>query len=448
MSALGRPMRLTVTVAAAIALATTACSSSKSSGSGGSSPADGGANKASAPGITATTVTIGSHQPLTGPAAPGYSEIAPAAKAYFDYVNAQGGINGRTIDFKYLDDGYNPTQTVTVTKQLVLQDKVFGMVGGLGTPTHTKVLDFLNSSRVPDLFVSSGCLCWDQPKKYPYTFGWQPDYTVEGKILGDYVKKNFAGKKVAYFYQDDDFGADGQKGLDTQIDKSLVVSRQGYQPGNTDVAPQVSAIAQAKPDVVVLLSIPAYTALFKLTSLKLGFNPKLVVTNVGSDVATVSGLLEAFAKKAGAAVKGSALMEGIVSDTYLPALTDTANPWIALFQKIKAQYAPKLPWDGNVGYGMSLAYTFADALQKAGKNPTRKGIVDTIEKGGLTSPGLVPFRFSTESHAGYTGVQIGLITGGALKVQGTPMVTDDATGAISASTQVPASPPASGVPGK
>ena len=118
------------------------------------------------------------------------------------------------------DDGYNPTNTVKVTKQLVLQDKVFAIVGGLGTPTHTKVVDYLNASRVPDIFVSSGCRCWDEPEKHPYTFGWQPDYLVEGKILGQYIAENFKGKKVAYFVQNDDFGADGAEGLDKYVPRS------------------------------------------------------------------------------------------------------------------------------------------------------------------------------------------------------------------------------------
>ncbi len=428
---------------AALALALAACSSSKSS-SGGS--AGNGPNKASAPGVTATTVTIGSHQPLTGPAAPGYSEIAPAMNAYFKWVNDHGGVNGRTINFKYLDDAYNPTQTVTVTKQLVLQDKIYAMVGGLGTPTHTKVLDYLNGSRVPDLFVSSGCQCWDQPQKYPYTFGWQPDYVVEGKILGQYVAKNFPGKKVAYFSQDDDFGADGVKGLDTEIDKSQVVSRQVYQPGNIDISAQVSAIARAKPDVVVLFTIPAYTALFRLNSLKLGFSPQLVVSNVGADAITVSGLLEAYAKQGGAAVKGSQLIEGLVADTYVPALGDTSNSWHTLFTQVKQKYAPTLPFDGNVEYGLAVAYTFVQVLQAAGKNPTRQSLIDAVEKGGLTGPGLVPFRYSKDSHAGYTGVQIGVIKSGALVLQGTPLVTDDGTGAITPYTTKQPEAPANGIP--
>ena len=129
------------------------------------------------------------------------------------------------------DDGYNPANTVKVTKQLVLQDKVFAILGGLGTPTHTKVVDFLNSSRVPDMFVSSGCRCWDHPQKHPWTFGWQPDYTVEGKILGQYIANNFKGKKVAYFLQNDDFGADGAKGLDKYVPKGEVVTRADLRAG-------------------------------------------------------------------------------------------------------------------------------------------------------------------------------------------------------------------------
>jgi ABC-type branched-subunit amino acid transport system substrate-binding protein len=420
-------------VTAVAALMASACSSGGSKGS-------------NAPGVTSTTVTIGSTQPLTGPAAPGYSEIAPAAQAYFNYVNDNGGVNGRKITLKYLDDAYNPTQTLTLTKQLVLQDKVFAVVGALGTPTHTKVVDYLNQQRVPDLFVASGCSCWDQPKQHPYTFGWQPDYVVEGKILGDYITKNYAGKKVAYFYQDDDFGRDGMKGLDTYLDKSLVVSRQPYQPGNTDVAAQVAAIARAKPDVVVLETIPAYTALFKLTALKLGFNPTMVVSNVGSDPITVSGLLENFAKQAGASVKGDQLIEGIVTDSYLPPIGDTSNSWVTLFKKVHDKYVPKLPFDGNVGYGMAYAYTFVQALQAAGKDPTRQKLVDALEKGGLAGPGLVPYRYSSSSHAGFTGVQVGTIKSGVITVSGTPMTTDDGTGPIAPYTTQPPAAPANGVP--
>jgi ABC-type branched-subunit amino acid transport system substrate-binding protein len=428
-------LRVIIAITAATALSVTACGSNNPT------------TTANAPGVTDTTVTIGSTDPLTGPAAPGYSEIPAAAQAYFSYVNANGGINNRKITLKYLDDAYNPTQTVTLTKQLVLQDKVFAMMGALGTPTHTKVVDFLNSSRVPDLFVASGCTCWDMPKQHPYTFGWQPDYTVEGKILGQYITQNFAGKKVAYFFQDDDFGLGGVAGLDKYIKPDLVVSRQSYQPGGTDVTAQVSAIANAKPDVVVLFTIPAYTALFKLTSLKLGFAPTIAVSNVGSDPTTTEGLLQAFAKQAGSAITQPAqLIEGIVTDTYLPSLGDASNSWTSLFKKIHDQYLPKLPFDGNVVYGMASAYTFAQALAAAGKNPSRQGVIDALEKGNLSGPGLVPFRYSSSSHAGYTGVQVGTIHAGQIVVTGSPLTTDDGSGAIQPFSGTPASAPANGIP--
>src|SRR6185295_8942256 len=262
-----------VTVAA---FSVAACSSGSSSSSSSSSSSGSGSSNssaaltASAPGITPTQITIGSHQPLTGPAAPGYSEIAPASAAYFAYVNAHGGVNGRKIVYKYLDDGYNPTKTASVVGQLVLQDNVYAMFDGLGTPTHLAAVSFLNAEKVPDVFVASGCECWNDPTKYPQTFGWQLDYIREGKILGQYVKQHFAGKKVGFFYQNDEFGQDGVKGLLDELPASTVVSKQTYDPTNTNIGPAVAALRASGAQVVVSFSIPAFTALLKLNSLKLG----------------------------------------------------------------------------------------------------------------------------------------------------------------------------------
>jgi ABC-type branched-subunit amino acid transport system substrate-binding protein len=400
----------------------------------------GGSSSSSSPGVTKTTVLIGSHQPLTGPAAPGYSEIAPAAKAFFQYLNAQGGVNGRKINLIYKDDGYNPTKTVEVVKQLVLQNKVFAIWGGLGTPTHTKVVDFLNSSRVPDLFVSSGCPCWDDGSAHPYTFGWQPNYTIEGKILGQYLKQKFAGKKVGVFYQDDDFGQGGLAGLKQQLGSQIVAAKP-YQPTVTNVAPQITAIQKSGAEVLVDFSIPAFTALERLTSFKLGYKPQLVVSNVGIDPTTVGGLLKSFSK----GKADTALIEGAITDAYLPSPTDTSNGWIQLFQKIHDKYDAKAPFDGNVEYGMASAYTFAQALKNAGKTPSRQGLVDAVEKGGFTGPGLVPFRYSKSVHGGYGGGQIATIKNGKIVTQGQPMVTDPAGGPITVSNMKEAAPGDNGV---
>jgi branched-chain amino acid transport system substrate-binding protein len=438
---------------AVLAMAAVACSSSsKSSGassattaatgtSGGPSSSAAAANTASAPGVTATDVTIGSTQPLTGPAAPGYSEIAPAANAYFSWVNDHGGVHGRKITFKYLDDAYNPAMTTSDTRQLILQDNVYALFDALGTPTHSAVVDFVNSSKVPDLFVASGCVCWNNPTQHPYTFGWQTDYVVEGEIQGQYVAKNFAGKKVGYFVQNDDFGQGGVKGLDTQIPSSAVVSRQTYVPTNINVAPQIEALQAAGAQVVVMYTIPAFTTLALLTAAKIGFHPTWVVSNVGSDPTTLAGLLKNFSK--GAA--GASLAEGIITDSYAVPVGDSSNAWVQLWKQIHDKYIPTLPFDGNVTYGMATAYTFVQALAEAGQNPTRASIVSAVEANKFSGPGLVPFSFSPTNHQGYSGVQMGMIQNGAIVLTGSAYTATD-TGNIQPYSTTPPAPPANGIP--
>ena len=439
-----------VAVATAAVFTVAACSSSGSSSSApGTSTSTGSSTApltASAPGITATTITIGSHQPLTGPAAPGYDEIAPASTAYFDWVNAHGGVDGRKIVYKYLNDAYDPTTTASVVRQLVLQDNVYAIFNGLGTPTHLAVVSFLNSEKVPDVFVASGCDCWDNPTQDPETFGWQLDYIREGKILGQYVAQHFKGKKIGFFYQDDEFGMDGVKGLEDEIPASQVVAKESYVDTNVNVAPQVAKLRAAGAQVVVSFSIPAFTALLKLTSLKLGFSPQLVVSDVGSDPITLSGLLESFAKQGGATVNGNQLTQGIITDGYLPALS-ASDSWYVLFKKIHDLYDAKEPLDGNFFYGMAVAYTFVQAMLKAGRNPTRADLVNAINGGLPQGPMLAPFAYSAGDHDGVTGARIGVITNGVIVEQGPVLVTDaTATGAITDYTGSEQQAPASGVP--
>jgi ABC-type branched-subunit amino acid transport system substrate-binding protein len=437
---------ITTVAALTVAACSSNSSSSSSPGTGSSSSSSSAALTASAPGITPTQILIGSHQPLTGPAAPGYSEIAPASTAYFDYVNAHGGVYGRKIVYKYLDDGYNPTTTSSVVRQLVLQDNVYAVFDGLGTPTHLAVVSFLNAQKVPDVFVASGCDCWNNPTQYPYTFGWQLDYVREGKILGQYVKQHFAGKKVAFFYQNDEFGLDGVKGLEDEIPASMVVSKQSYVDTNVNIAPQVAALRASGAQVVISFSIPAFTALLKLNSLKLGFNPTMVVSNVGSDPITLSGLLESFAKQGGATVNGNQLTNGIITDAYLPALS-TNDSWYVLFKKIHDQYEPKAPLDGNFFYGMSVAYTFVQAMMKAGRNPTRADLVSAIQAGLPQGPVVAPYAYTSSNHSGATGAYIGVIQNGAIVQQGSVLTTDtSASGPITTYTGTEQQAPASGVP--
>jgi len=426
---------------AALAIGVTACgSSSSNSGSAG------GGGTSSAPGVTATSITFGTHQPLTGPAAPGYSEIAAASQAFFNYVNAHGGVFGRKINLIIKDDAYNPTNTVNVVHQLILQNHVFGIYEGLGTPTHTKVVGFLNAEKIPDLFVASGCPCWDNGPSQPYTFGWQPNYTIEGKILGQYIKQHFTGKKVGVLYQDDDFGKGGLQGIQDEVPASAIVAKQPYEVGTQTLAPEITAMKSAGVQVLVDFTVPIYTAIGQLTSFTLGYKPQLVVSNVGIDPTTVGALLKTISK---GKASGTALIEGAITDGYLPSNTDTSNPWIQLFMKVHAQYDPSVPFDGNVEYGMASAFTLVQALEAAGKNLTRQALVNAVEQfgAGWKGPGLVPFRYNKTQHGGYGGAEMGQIRGGKIVLSGGPLVTDPtASSPISPYSGKQPAPPANGIP--
>jgi branched-chain amino acid transport system substrate-binding protein len=425
---------------AAVSMLVAACGSSKSSSSG--------ALQASAPGVTAKTITIGSHQPLTGIAAPGYDEIAPASNAYFQYVNAHGGVYGRKIVYKYLNDQYNSSITTTDVRQLILQDHVFAIFNGLGTPTHLAVAPFINAEKVPDLFVASGCACWNAPSSWPETFGWQINYIREGKILGNYIEAHFKGKRIAYFYQDDEFGLDGIKGLGYEIPASQVVAKEPYNVAASNPAAEVgtltAALKASGAQVVVAFAVPAFMALLRLSELSLSFSPTLVSSDVGSDPQTLAGLLDSFAKKSGSF--GTSLIQGIITDSYLPSLGGD-DSWIKLFTKIHSQYIPKLPLDGNVLYGMAVGYTFVQALLKAGRNPTRQDLVNAVNGGLPQGVSVAPYAYSTTDHDGITGAYMAEIENGLITPLGPVQVTDNtASGAVTTDSTAQPPAPTNGIP--
>jgi branched-chain amino acid transport system substrate-binding protein len=398
---------------------------------------DGDGGSQSVPGVTDTEIVVGTHMPLTGPAAPGYSKISPATKAYFDYVNAAGGVHGRKITYRIVDDGYDPARTQQVVRELVLKDKVFALLNGLGTPTHTGVLDFLKSNRVPDLLVASGSRSWNQPDKYPGTFGFQPDYTVEGKVLGTYIKNNHAGQKVCHFGQNDDFGRDSVLGVEKVLGETGLAAKETYVPTNANVAPQIGKLKAAGCQVVVLATVPGFTALTLGTGARTGFRPQWVVSSVGGDYLTLSERLGA---------KGTPLLEGLLSAGYLVSLADPAEPWNALFRKINAEHNGNAKFDGNVLYGMSVGYTFVQLLQAAGKDLTRDGVIETLEKGLKGGPGLTPFRYSESDHSGYSGLRMAKVSRGVQDGFGPVYVTDDEDGPVTATTDQPSAPPSTGIP--
>jgi len=401
--------RSAVKAVAALATASLLLAACGNSEGGGDDPADTPAAEGSTVGITDTSIKIGTHMPLTGVASPGYSEIPTGQKAYFDYVNAAGGVNGREIEYVVRDDTYNPATTTQVTNQLVLQDEIFAMLGGLGTPTHSAVVDFLNEEEVPDLFISSGALTWNNPEEYPFSFGWQPNYEVEGKIMGKYIAEKFPDAKVGLFLQGDDFGRDGALGA-KQFVEDQVVAEVTYTPGNTDVGPQIAELKAAGADLIMGFNVPSYTALSQLTALRLSYDPQWFYSGVGSDITLVGSLLNRFSK---GAVKDGGLLSGAITTKYLPAVEEPDNPWTQLFTKVWEEHGDGGPMSNFRLYGMAQAYTLVSALQAAGEDLTREGIVAAIEETGseFEGPWLAPMEYSAESHRGISGVSVVQIEG-------------------------------------
>lgn len=359
-----------------------------------------------ATGVTDTTVTIGTHTPLTGPAAAGYSSISAAASAYFDYLNDKGGIHGRTIDYIVKDDGYNPANTQTVVRELVQQDEVFAIVNGLGTATHQSVLDFLNQNEVPDLFVASGSTAWNQPDTYPWTFGFNADYVVEGAALAQYASDEMPGKKLCVLGQDDDFGDEFLEGVETAVGAEGVTAVERYSVSNQDVSAQIGALQQAGCEIVTLATINGFTALAVGTAAKLGWFPQWMASSSGADYPTLAGYLGDAAPK---------LLQGFVGTNYAPMADDD---WVALFRQVNDEYNDGAPFDGNTIYGMSVAYLFAEALEAAGESPTRESLVEAVRSGDLEGNGILPLAFGADSHAAYVGVGITAVDQGVQNYNG------------------------------
>ena len=383
-----------------------------------------GSAGASTTGVTKHQITIGATVPLTGPAAPGYSEIAPAMDAVFKWINGHGGVYGRKIKYIYLDDKYNPKTTATLTRKLVLTDHIFADVGSLGTPTDLAIQKYLHSEKVPHLFIESGCNCWST-SKYPDETGWEPPYTVTGKILGYYIKKHFKGKKIGELYQDTEFGQDVMKGINMEVPASDVVGKQTYDVTTLAGAmtSQMSALKAAGAQVVVLATIPAATALAMLPAAAIGFTPQYVIDNVGADPPTVGPLLSSFTTAAThtktAAAAATGLMNGVITNLYQPPESTASNAWVKVEKKILQKYTHTL-WvkhglDGNTEYGVALAYTFVQALHAAGKNLTRTSLMKAIDTKAKSfkTPGLVPLKYAKTVHYGYEGDEVVQFTSSA-----------------------------------
>ncbi len=396
-------------------------------------------------GVTNSAIKLGVTIPMTGAASPGYNKVPSAMKAYFDYVNANGGVNGRKITLVVKDDQYVPTLAVTQTNDLILKDKVFALLAPLGTANVKAVATRVNPGRrgVPVLFVNTGYSGFAVKKTYPTTFTMLPSYIVEAKIMAQYINETYPGKKIGLLYQDDDFGQDALAGF-KQAGLTLAV-KVPYASGSQGVAgvpaTWIQKLSAASPDVVILFGVSSATAAALGTAAVMKYAPKWILGSVGGDATTI---------KASGVPAG--VLYGATGASFLPATTDTTDEYINLFQTINAKYNNNAVFDNNVLVGMNTAFVTVQAIAAAGKNLTRKGLISAIEKSGakFASAGLAPLNYSATSHVGYNGYWFGTYgPTGDLKPNGgvyTVYTTDSGSGAIVKSTYKRPAMPADGLP--
>jgi branched-chain amino acid transport system substrate-binding protein len=326
-----------------------------------------GARPAATPGVTSSSILLGGTIPLTGEASSA-AGVARGAEAYFKYVNGRGGVFGRKINYKYVDDAYEPQRTFIAVRQLVQQDNVFAIFNSLGTSNNAAIRGFLNQAGVPQLFVASGASTFGRDyKKYPWTIGYIPTYSAEGKVYARYLLKKKRGAKIAVLYQDDQYGKELVAGLQAGLGKkkSLIVKKVGYDPSASDVRSEVAALKASKAKVFMVFAFGKFAIQAFITANQLGWRPLIVV----NDVAAATSLMQLSPKKA---------TEGAISIVFGK---DPDSPmWkrdkgMTLFRSIMARYGGGQNPSGYHAAGMAAAYTMVDALRKAGKNLTRKGVM-------------------------------------------------------------------------
>ncbi|HEX7265543.1 MAG TPA: ABC transporter substrate-binding protein [Candidatus Dormibacteraeota bacterium] len=322
-------------------------------------------------GITSNSISLGNTIAQSGPAA-AYGTIAAAEQAYFTYINnTKGGVNGRKINFKVLDDAYTPANAVTLTKQLVEQDQVFAMFSGLGTQTQTSVRDYLNTKKVPQLFVATGATTFMADySSHPFTIGWQPPYQGEARIYAKDILANHPSAKIGVLYQNDDYGQDYLKGLTDGLGSSasLIVDKESYEVTSASTASQLATLKAKGADTLFLFTTPAFTIKSLVITTALHWEPTIYLNSV-SNPQVYMGI----AAKAGAALKNVTSV-GYIKDPTDPQWANDSG--MQLYKTVIANCTTCNVNDGFNIYGVAVAYTMVDVLTQAGSNMTRQNVMN------------------------------------------------------------------------
>ena len=329
-------------------------------------------------------IILGHINPYSGPAS-AYGAIGKSIGAYFDKVNAEGGVNGRKIKFITLDDGYNPAKTVEQARKLVEQDEVLLVFQTLGTPPNSAIHKYMNEKKVPQLFVATGATKWGDPKNFPWTMGWQPNYQSEAKIYATHMLENKPNGKIAILYQNDDYGKDYLKGFEDGLGAkaaSMIVSRLSYEVTDPTVDSQMVSLKASGADTFFNITTPKFAAQAIKKAAELGWKPLHYLNSVSSAVGSV--LVPA----------GIEASVGLITAGYIKDPTDPQfqkgkewDDWLAYMKK----YHPSGDLKDNFNvYGYTVAQTMVQVLKQAGDNLTRANIMKEAANLDMVLPMLLP----------------------------------------------------------
>ena len=333
--------------------------------------ASAGATPAAEPGVTPTSVLLGGTVPLTGEAA-AFGSVGPGAKAYFDYINAKGGINGRRIEYRFYDDAYNPAQTVQLTRRLVEQDKVFAVFNSVGTANNLAVREYLNAQKVPQLFAADGSQSIGRSfARYPWTMGFLQSYRGEGSVYGRTIVASRPRARIAVLYENTELGLDMLTGLTRAIAGKgpRIVAKQSYEFTGADVSSQVGLLEASGADTLMLFATPKFFLNGIRAAHNLGWKPQVYIASVSIEPTIMSI----------ARFNAPELTKSALSIAFLKNPSDPVwarDKAVALYRSIMRTYDPSgKPTDVYNWYGMAVAWTMAETLRKAGRNLTRTGLL-------------------------------------------------------------------------
>jgi branched-chain amino acid transport system substrate-binding protein len=320
-------------------------------------------------GASDTEIKIGNIIPYSGPAS-AYGVIGKTEQAYFDKINAEGGVNGRKIKFLSYDDGYLPSKAVEQARKLVEDDGVLLIFNPLGTPSNSAIQKYMNGKKVPQLFVASGASKWNDPKNFPWTMGWQPSYQSEARIYAKYLIQHKPDAKIGVLYQNDDFGKDYLKGLKEALgDKSasMIVAEESYETSEPSIDSHVVKLKAAGTDVFISITTPKFAAQAIKKLAEIDWHPLHIMSNVS---ASVGGVIKP---------AGFENSQGILSAAYAKDGADPQwdnDPGMKQFLAFLAKYYPDgNRLDGSTVYGYGVSQTMVKVLQMCGDNLTRENVM-------------------------------------------------------------------------